>query len=139
MTSFAHIGGGIAVAAAVQHTIFQEEVTPGTILVGAFIGLLPDIDSIFALLFGLGWGGMGPATAALIGEIFGLGRLGAITGLVDVGFNVGAAIGPVLGGLIYDLRQSYFLSFLLGIGLMLMMIVLVSFVRQETGRTADSG
>lgn len=52
MTSFAHIGGGIAVAAAVQHTIFQEEVTPGTILVGAFIGLLPDIDSIFALLFG---------------------------------------------------------------------------------------
>ncbi len=93
---------------------------------------------IFAFLFGFGWGGMGPATAALIGNTFGLGRLGAILGLLDVGFNIGAAIGPVVGGLIYDLRQSYFLSFLLGIGLLLATMVLVSFIRPETGRTADS-
>ena len=92
----------------------------------------------FALWFGLGWGGMGPATAALIGDAFGIGRLGAILGLLDVGFNIGAAIGPVLGGLIYDLRQSYFLSFLLGIGLILTTMVLMSFIRRETGRTAAS-
>ena len=93
---------------------------------------------VFAFLFGLGWGGMGPATAALIGQTFGLGRLGAILGLLDTGFNIGAAIGPVVGGLIYDLRQSYFLSFLLGIGLMLATMMLVYFVRQETGRAAVS-
>lgn len=92
----------------------------------------------FAFIFGFGWGGMGPATAALIGDTFGLGRLGAILGLLDVGFNIGAAIGPVVAGLIYDLRQSYFLSFLLGIGLILATMVLVSFVRRETGRTAGS-
>jgi MFS family permease len=93
---------------------------------------------VFALLFGLGWGGMGPATAALISNTFGLGRLGAILGLLDVGFNIGAAIGPVVAGLIYDLKQSYFLSFLLGIGLILAIVVLISFIRQETGRTAVS-
>ena len=93
---------------------------------------------VFALIFGFGWGGMGPATAALIGDTFGLGRLGAILGLLDVGFNIGAAIGPVVSGLIYDLRQSYFLSFLLGIGLVLATMIVVSFVRRETGRTEGS-
>lgn len=52
MTTFAHIGGGIAVAATVQHFIFKEEITPSTILVGMVIGLLPDLDSIFAFLLG---------------------------------------------------------------------------------------
>lgn len=52
MTTFAHIGGGIAVAATIQHFIFKEEIAPSTILAGAFLGLLPDLDTLFALLFG---------------------------------------------------------------------------------------
>ncbi len=53
MTTFAHIGGGIAVAAAVQHFVFKEEIAPSTILVGVFLGLLPDLDTFFALIFGI--------------------------------------------------------------------------------------
>jgi membrane-bound metal-dependent hydrolase YbcI (DUF457 family) len=52
MTTFAHVGGGIAVAAAVQHFVFKEEITPSTILVGMFFGFLPDFDTIFALISG---------------------------------------------------------------------------------------
>ena len=52
MTTFAHIGGGIAVAATVQHFVFKEEIAPSTILVGVFLGLLPDLDTFFALVFG---------------------------------------------------------------------------------------
>lgn len=52
MTTFAHIGGGIAVAAAVQHFAIQEEITPVTILAGVILGILPDLDSLFALLLG---------------------------------------------------------------------------------------
>jgi hypothetical protein len=52
MTTFAHVGGGIAVAAAVQHFVFKEEIAPSTILVGALLGLLPDLDSLFALIIG---------------------------------------------------------------------------------------
>ena len=52
MTTFAHIGGGIAVAATVQHFVFNEEITPSTILAGMVFGLIPDLDSIIAFLFG---------------------------------------------------------------------------------------
>ena len=52
MTTFAHVGGGIVVAATVQQFVFKEEIAPSTILVGALLGLLPDLDTIFALVFG---------------------------------------------------------------------------------------
>ena len=52
MTTFSHVGGGIAVAAAVQHFVFNQEITPSTLLVGALLGLLPDLDAIFALVLG---------------------------------------------------------------------------------------
>ena len=52
MTTFAHVGGGIAVAAAIQHFVFKKEIAPSTILIGALFGLLADLDSLFALLSG---------------------------------------------------------------------------------------
>jgi hypothetical protein len=52
MTTFSHVGGGIAVATAVQHFVFKEEITPSVLLVGAFLGLLPDLDTVFALALG---------------------------------------------------------------------------------------
>ena len=52
MTTFAHISGGVVVAATIQHFIFKEELTPSTILFGALLGFLPDLDALFALLFG---------------------------------------------------------------------------------------
>jgi len=91
---------------------------------------------LFALAFGLAWGGMGPVMAAIIGDTFGLSRMGAILGVLDTGFNAGAALGPVIGGIIFDIKQSYSLSFLLGMALMLVTTALIAFIRQETGRTA---
>ena len=72
--------------------------------------------------------------AAMIGKTFGLGRIGAILGVLELGFSIGAGMGPVIGGLIFDLRQSYFLSFLVGVVVMLVAAALVVFVRQETDR-----
>jgi len=93
---------------------------------------------LYALVFGLAWGGMGPATAAIIGETFGLGRMGAILGILDAGFNIGAAVGPVIGGIVFDLKGDYSLSFLLGVVLMLVTTVLIVFIRRETGRPMTS-
>jgi MFS family permease len=93
---------------------------------------------LWALVFGLAWGGTGPTMAALIGDTFGLGRIGAILGLLEVGFGTGAGLGPVIGGAIFDLKQSYFLAFLLGVAAMLVTTVLVSFIRRERGRTVAS-
>ena len=52
MTIFAHVGGGIVVAAAVQNLILQDEITPGTLIAGVILGILPDLDGIFALVLG---------------------------------------------------------------------------------------
>ena len=91
---------------------------------------------LFALAFGLAWGGMSPVMAAIIGDTFGLSRMGAILGVLDTGFNAGAALGPVIGGIIFDIKQSYSLSFLLGMALMMVTTALIAFIRRETGRTA---
>ncbi|MEE9399084.1 MAG: MFS transporter, partial [Dehalococcoidales bacterium] len=45
---------------------------------------------LFAFIYGFAWGGIGPCMAALVGEAFGLGKLGAILGVLDAGFGIGA-------------------------------------------------
>ncbi len=88
---------------------------------------------LFALAFGFAWGGVGPTMAALIGDTFGLGKIGAILGVLDAGFNVGAAIGPILGGITFDINQSYFIAFLSSAVFMTVASLLVFLVREETG------
>ena len=86
---------------------------------------------LFALAFGFTWGGMAPTMAALCGDTFGIGKIGAILGVMDAGFSVGAAIGPIIGGHIFDVSQSYFMAFLCGAVVMLMATLLVTLIRRE--------
>jgi len=86
---------------------------------------------LFAIVYGFAYGGIGPCLAALVGDTFGLGKLGAILGVLDVGFGTGAAIGPVVGGLIFDLSGSYFVAFVLGAVVMVIVTLLVILVRRE--------
>jgi MFS family permease len=89
---------------------------------------------LFALIYGLAYGGMTPSMAALISDTFGLRKIGAILGVLDVGFGLGAAIGPVVGGLIFDVSKSYFTAFLLGVVAMVVVTLFVTQIRQETNR-----
>ena len=113
------------------------------LIAGAMVWLLWAKDLwmlyLFALIFGLAWGGMGPTMAALIGDTFGLGKLGVIIGALDAGFSVGAAIGPIIGGRIFDVSQSYFIAFLLGAAVMLLATLLVVLIRRETNRNFADG
>ena len=77
--------------------------------------------------------------AALIGDTFGLGKIGAILGVLDVGFGIGAAVGPLIGGLIFDARQSYFLAFSLAAAVLLVATLLIVLIRRETIRNFDDG
>ncbi len=87
---------------------------------------------LFALVYGFAFGGMGLAMAALVSDTFGLGRIGVILGLMEIGHGIGAAIGPTVGGLIFDARDSYSLAFLLGAVAMLIGTLLISLIRRET-------
>jgi MFS family permease len=66
---------------------------------------------LFAIVFGFLWGGAGTTVTALIGDIFGMRRLGAIMGVITAGWAFGAAVGPALGGYIFDVSGNYFIAF----------------------------
>lgn len=70
---------------------------------------------IYALLFGLGTGLVTPVIAVGTADIFYGRHYGAIYGVVITGMGVGGAIGPWLGGAIFDHYGSYFIAFIVGI------------------------
>ena len=64
-------------------------------------------------LFGFGWGGVIPTRPALQAEVFGMRAFGAIQGLVFTIATMGALVGPVFAGWLYDQTESYRLSFVI--------------------------
>ncbi|MFH1652037.1 MAG: MFS transporter [Chloroflexota bacterium] len=90
---------------------------------------------VFAIAYGFSYGGRGPIMGSMVGDVFGLSAMGAILGIVEIGFNTGAAFGPFLGGLVYDIQQSYFFAFLLGAAFTLVSALLTAMLHRETGRT----
>jgi MFS family permease len=70
---------------------------------------------VFAIAFGVAYGGLSPATSAVVGDIFGVRNIGVIFGLLEIGWVVGSAAGPALSGYIFDTTGRYFLAFLIGV------------------------
>ncbi len=64
-------------------------------------------------LFGFGWGGIIPTRPALQAEVFGMRAFGAIQGLVFTIATMGALVGPVFAGWMYDQTESYRLAFVI--------------------------
>jgi MFS transporter, OFA family, oxalate/formate antiporter len=87
---------------------------------------------IFAVVFGFSFGGLSNLMATLIGDTFGLTNLGAITGTLVVGFSLGAALGPALGGLVFDATNSYFVSFLVGVGAACLAVLFLALTKRES-------
>jgi MFS family permease len=67
---------------------------------------------LFAILFGMGYGGLSCLQSLIAAELYGLLTLGVITALFSFSFNIGGALGPFLAGYIFDVSSSYFWAFL---------------------------
>jgi len=140
--------GGAATAGRVLMGIVADRIgrkvtaiTCALLQAGAMVWLIWSEDLwmlyLFALVYGFAFGGMSPAMAALIGDTFGLGKLGAILGLLEVSFGIGAAIGPAIGGFIFDVSHSYFVAFSLGAAVMLVVTSLIALIRRETNQKVE--
>jgi MFS family permease len=70
----------------------------------------------YAVAFGLGLGSNTPTIAATITDIFQGPRVGATIGFVWFTFACGGAIGPWIGGWVFELTRSYEGAFLMAIG-----------------------
>ncbi|MFC1995717.1 MFS transporter [Chloroflexota bacterium] len=86
---------------------------------------------LFAITFGLAWGGISVINVMLVSEAFGSLSLGVIMGTLEVGFLAGSAIGAALGGFIFDVTGSYFIAFSIGAAAMLTIAVFITFIRRE--------
>ena len=65
----------------------------------------------FALLFGIGFGGRNPISAAIRGDYFGRKNFGKIMGISQVPMNVLLLIGPVFAGFMRDWKGDYTIAF----------------------------
>jgi predicted MFS family arabinose efflux permease len=89
----------------------------GFILVAlAFLWLIPSeklwMFYVFMAVFAFASGGMGASESPITAWLFGLRSHGLIYGVVHLGFTVGAAVGPVLTGYVFDVTESYRLAFM---------------------------
>jgi MFS family permease len=67
----------------------------------------------FVLLYGAGYGFVLPVAASTIGDLFPGNSLGRILAIQSVGFGLGGALGPYLGGVLHDLTGNYVVPLLL--------------------------
>jgi MFS family permease len=83
----------------------------------------------FAVIFGLAYGSIVTQLILVAGDLFGLYSVGAIVGLEMLGTSLGGAIGPILGGYVFDMTKSYHFAFLIGAIILLVAIILIVFLK----------
>ena len=72
---------------------------------------------VFAIMLGIGFGGRNPLTTSIRGVYFGRRAYASITGISMIPMNVLFLIVPLFAGVMFDLRESYTIPFLVVAGL----------------------
>jgi predicted MFS family arabinose efflux permease len=80
---------------------------------------------LFAAVFGFSYGGCVPQLPIIVGELFKLRSIGSIVGWQMFGVAIGGAVGPLLGGFVFDVTNSYNNAFLVsGVATILALVFL---------------
>jgi MFS family permease len=86
---------------------------------------------VLAVMIGFSQGGVGSCQSPLIAALFGLKSHGLIFGFLGFGSTFGAAVGPLLTGLLFDLTGSYDWAFLMCAAASLISLVFAFFIGSE--------
>lgn len=90
-----------------------------------------------AMLFiGFGYGGWVVLSTVMQSEFFGLKNLGAIMGVYFTSGIPTSILGPLMGGIVYDITSSYFLAIIIAGIVCIIAIVLATLVRAPRRLTA---
>jgi MFS transporter, OFA family, oxalate/formate antiporter len=91
---------------------------------------------LFAVIYGFAHGGFFTVVSPTVAELFDTGSHGVLFGIVLFCGTIGGAIGPVLGGYIFDLTGSYQNLFLILTGVTVIGFVLIIMLRPLQGSPA---
>jgi MFS family permease len=110
--------GGVSIAGRVLMGIASDKIGSkpslivSSILIAGPLFFLVSADQLwmlflFAAFYAFGYSGESTLMAPLLADLFGLASLGAIVGIIYFCFMMGAAIGPVLTGYMFDVTGGY--------------------------------
>lgn len=85
---------------------------------------------LFAIIYGFANGGFTPPSTALVGSLFGMANIGNIFGILGIGWGIGGALGPAAGGFVFDITNSYAISFLMAALVMFLAALFLGQIRQ---------
>jgi MFS family permease len=119
---------------------------PGCLLSAVAVCLLflikdtshPWLSFWYAVFFGLGIGTAAPVFFTTVADLFQGRHFGSIQGGVVLGFSLGGAIAPWLAGFLHDKTGSYFSTFLILLGSLLISLVLMRLVAPRKIRSVPS-
>ncbi len=86
---------------------------------------------LIAAVYGFAQGGHGSAVTALIGDTFGVANIGKLIGALSLSWAIGAGLGPVIGGLIFDKTGDYALAFMIVAAVVLTRALFIIPIRRE--------
>ena len=90
------------------------------------------------LLLGFGYGGWAVSCAVILADFFGTKNLGTILG---IWFTCGAPagiLGPLMGGVVFDLTKSYFLAVIFAGIICIVAVILATLIKPPHTRVLDS-
>jgi MFS family permease len=92
---------------------------------------------LFAVVYSLGYGGLVALQTLLIADLFGVISLGVILGMIIFIGALGEAVGPAVGGWIFDITGSYRWAFLTSALLCILAIFLTALLKPVTRKNRD--
>ena len=109
---FQLIGGYVGDRVSKRYALFVfTSIQASAVFVLTFGPETLSIAYVFAVLFGIGFGGRNPLTVSIRGEYFGRRSFGKIMGVSQVPMNVLLFIAPTMAGIMRDVQGDYTMAF----------------------------
>jgi MFS family permease len=105
------VGGYVGDKIPIRIALFIFSVIQTAGLVILLIAYTPSMVYIFAIVYGIGFGGRTPLTTSIRGAYFGRKAFASITGISMIPMNILHLAAPLFAGIMFDLTNSYDIPF----------------------------
>ncbi|MCI0785849.1 MAG: MFS transporter, partial [Chloroflexi bacterium] len=108
---FTLIGGYIGDRVPIRWALFGFSVIQSAAVVVILFAETAAAVYLFAVVFGIGFGGRTPLTSAIRGVYFGRRAFASITGVSMIPMNIMMLVFPLFAGIMFDLKGNYNIPF----------------------------